>query len=442
MLPTVCNSKEFVYCTDHEAKQHASNPAITSALCDAVRSWLSHAADVLAKVDQAYATFDDGNPMSPFAVFDRLVSLQRDLNFVEHFSRDEVLAVKRVLLHHDQSKDLLSQLAASEQTLMNHNMVVAETCESLGLVAACELPVEPHELCEVIPVTFSGLRAVWFCSRAFGRNGAQRFAALHQWINDRACELISESGSIAQQVERGTISAARGRSNLVDAQRCIVALEAANCELLEAIVRESAIPARLRPAFERMDWLLVRILLSLEIVDACEVRSHVSSSVPIPTNLFADSATTCADIVAIINRLNAFETIPVQPRIQRATAVGRTISTAVVPLKGVAMSFRFDPPELAIAGPLAEPTLRLVERRFVASFRIQAPVRGKPWAAPRFESDPRGHRIVVPASSDESQRLAAILAVLDTLETAYVVQDTHGYSDGDVERLVVLCTPV
>ena len=135
MIPTICNSRDFVYCNEYDAKQYCQSAVLTGGLLDSLDVWLSHIDEVNAKWQTDLTELD-----SPKITLHRLHSIVKrnevQTSFHLHFDRDQVLACLRVLKFLPDSQKRIETLLRKVAALKDTNERLQTALEYTSLLAA------------------------------------------------------------------------------------------------------------------------------------------------------------------------------------------------------------------------------------------------------------------------------------------------------------------
>jgi hypothetical protein len=282
----------------------------------------------------------------------------------------------------------------------------------------------------------------------FGEKCASRYRRILRWVQLKS-ENVVKSEALTVSDETSPRAIASSRRSFVSGLQAIVAFQEAYSGLVEAIVRDTALPQSFHLDMAHGDWLFSRCLLGLELLDVLRKQPHLTeaSDFPACTRSLMDLSTPAANVVKLIESVKRFEAPSFKAVLDRMERVKQAERSQVqqatahrVPLAGFSVTLEYDPPRCSIGGAaVSEGMMRSLESAFSNCFVLPVPVKGRPYASPTFNDVRGGHALVLHhvVSTDE-QRLAGCVSVLDTLEMDWDLCDGHAVNDGEQEVLVLL----
>ena len=440
MLPEVCRTKDFVFCTQREAEKYATNLSLIGELRDHLALWRSHLTDVIVLVRRTIQEIDDRTENNPVHVFESVKALVAETSFTEHLKRDEAVAVLRVLAFDAPSSEKLAKLGdlADQASQMHEGLVHT----SLLFEAFAQLtPSDPADICHAAGPCFSSLRAVYFCCGNLGSRFPFRFGSvIKSVLNTTTNAIAAVCKSALPNYVSDTITYKQCRRQLVDCQNAIVATQEAYCDLLSAVLTDGQMPEAVLCSVADLDWHFSRIVLLLEALDALHNHAELrGTEVFEKFNVPWEQGSAATDLVAAISRLQRsrlISTSVITNRISKKTLMLQPteLTSAAKPFRMLSSVFLFDPPTLCLSGGGAEPALlRGLEKAFASAFTAGTRIE-------HFEDSSQGSILVLRSGgSTEPKQMAAMIAVLDRFEAdGWGIVDSHACADHDKTKYVFL----
>jgi hypothetical protein len=446
MLPSICQTSQFVCATAREARTFAENPVLVGQLSDCVAIWLGQVETGVAEWASCLQLIDSVSEINVSKFSDALQTAEKSLKFHEHFDRDQVSAVLRVL-RVSPSASLVSRVEAAVSSLRElHNDALSELhlFRDLADLFRPQAWDQPFDVYEAI---FSGFRALWFCSSAFGRHHRARYHRLLHAALMHCQHSVARAGSQLQRAS-STQELRSARRALVDAQQRIVCFQSSYCTLLEAIIEYDSLDWSARLDLSYLDWQFARVLLAIEIVEFAlsDWDRFLLQRDLFTMNICSDEEPPSETIIQRIARFQRARLLSpqeiderIRSKAQRLESTRSGRETHAKPFEGMALIFSFDPPEIGVTGDnFSVAQLQDIEDRFASCFSLPAVGKGRPNALDHFEPSSHSQRLVLSgAASSNEQRMHSMVSVLDWV-SGWEVTDTHAYVEGHVERHVFL----
>lgn len=283
MLPLIARDAKFVFCTDLELQQFATNAALVAQLDDALACWLSHIGDIRQERADMLDSFDQMPSISPAAIEPLLRQLELALSFPIHFERKEVLACLRLLNLIPAAAPKLQRLSAELEEIRQFHEAVVQALAFVSQAAVFvphDVPWSIRDTADTIPPLFSSLRALWVCTSMFGPKHVSRFSAIVVYVVERVAATVHTNckGAIDRILDHPSTATAV-KQDLVAAQDAIVAVQEKYYELQASqtecgvLNRESGLHLVLSDVddealFAAVEWQFERLRGILMCVDA------------------------------------------------------------------------------------------------------------------------------------------------------------------------------
>lgn len=194
MLPLIAHDAKFIFCTDIELQQFASNAALVAQLSDSLSCWLSHLEDIKHEVTEFLDELDKAPTIDLVHVEPKLINLELTLSFFLHFDRKEVTACIRLLQQVPQALPALARLNHElEANKAQHEEIVRTLSFVSGVVVYLKNPWNVKDLADSFPPLFSALRALWVCSELFSPAHIHRFSAAFVHVVQRTEQTVHDA---------------------------------------------------------------------------------------------------------------------------------------------------------------------------------------------------------------------------------------------------------
>jgi hypothetical protein len=228
MLPLIAHDAKFVFATDLEVQQFASNAALVAQVHDSLACWLSHIKDIHTERSLLLEWLDTLQAIDPIEVEPKLMQLELVLSFHLHFDRREVLACTRLLQYAPKAARQLEALATELEVIKTLHEEIQQSLQFVsGVCAYVRTPWDVRDVSDTIGPLFSALRALWVCSPLFGPlQGHSRFSAMVAFVVQRVEVEAHNAGCDVVDRMVASPSAALGiKQRLVAAQDALVAVQ-------------------------------------------------------------------------------------------------------------------------------------------------------------------------------------------------------------------------
>jgi hypothetical protein len=430
LLPSICQSRDFVFSTDFQALQYASNETLVFQLQDAVDVWISRCESVAADCDAAYAEADRDFDDLP-AFVERLERLRNDSEFFRHFELNEPAAVLRVLkAKRDTSR--LAKLDAWIKVLDAHHKQI-DTCLSM-LRDFVQLFTNENEwraamIGEVVRPILSCARAMWFCDPIFGRRHVGRFSRLlnkvidktHRVVEKYCVPLIPAAYGNPRRPPSGAVE------TILDCQEGVVALQEALCDLVAA-TGQDGVDVASSETFVYSDFLFHRLEVAIEIIEA--IHRHPNKCGRLCTEfenleLFTTIMTT-SDLIALLETFETQEpqgsTAVVQRIISKSYNRMVTVAPKVEdPARRLCVTLSIDEGRVVLyvqGATLIDLDVTEIETAFVGSFDLSSGTKDNPKPKPTAVTKGRGFLIDVSTGFvSEANEMKLLQRMLQTFES-------------------------
>lgn len=257
LLPTVCQSQNFLLASPAQVKEYASSTSVVSQLLESVSAWISHGDQVAQDVADFFEAFDNDCASSSTVHNDLLCDVAESLrrlelatSFCNHFTTEEILAVRRVLdvviannislilvsstssnsggISSASTKEKLAQLDQQLAKMSVENKELAKSKELFALLDCYCAPGSAWTLqtCDdTLPPLFCALRAIFICCPRFGKRHPMRFSTLIRCVLKRVETLVETT--VPPRLLPHAISARGGVDDAMAA--CLAAQTAGVC---------------------------------------------------------------------------------------------------------------------------------------------------------------------------------------------------------------------
>jgi hypothetical protein len=228
MLPLIAHDAKFVFATDLEVQQFASNAALVAQVHDSLACWLSHIKDIHQERQTLLEWLDALHVIHPLDVEPKFIQMELVLSFHVHFDRREVLACTRLLQYVPKAERQLEDLARELMVIKEYHDELTQSLQFLtGVCDFIRSPWSVRDVADTMPPLFSALRALWVCTPLFGpEKGRSRFSAMVAFVVQRVEAACHDAGYRAVDALIESPSAAlRVKQDLVAAQDAIVAVQ-------------------------------------------------------------------------------------------------------------------------------------------------------------------------------------------------------------------------
>lgn len=229
MLPLIARDAKFVFCTDLELQQFATNSALVAQLEDALACWLSHIRDIRQERTDLLERLDRMPLLSPALIEPLLKQLELALSFPIHFDRKEVLACLKLLGLVRSAAGRLQRLSTELDEIRGYHEDVTQSLNFVSQVAIF-VPENTHwcirDVADTIPPLFSALRALWVCTPMFGPKSLSRFSAIVAYVVERVTSTVhAKCGNAIDRLIDSPAAATAVKQDLVAAQDAIVVVQ-------------------------------------------------------------------------------------------------------------------------------------------------------------------------------------------------------------------------
>lgn len=458
MIPRVCESRDFVFCSELEARRYASNATLVGQLCDSVHCWISHSQEVLQTVDSEFSELDRLRTLCGAHLHAVVSRLEVLTSFHCHFDRDEALAVKRVLNAHGDYAKLLQVVDETRVVLRTENGVLAELKQYTEMLSEYESQSdwEAVDVPSLLQAQFSALRALWICGPRLGRDHPNRFCALLSHVVGRVHAFACAAGSAApSRIIDKPHDSMQVKRALLGAQNAIVALQEQFCTLQERLADVGSVPFSGLPAaaFDDLDDAFARLCVLLECSDVLRAQPHKAGSAlsdPLVERDVMGPQMTVEVLLAATRALRDEEVAKPSEIVERihnkASAAERAVAASIRAASSshLIVTIKFDPPVVSVCGGPLHPECcaelaRLAPKACTTVFHISD--HGAVRAPPVFcaTTDNVQTLTLLDSYCDEIARAAMHVTIFDVLERfGWAPIDALGSFDGGMEISTVV----